>query len=460
MNSIDSPLGAYTPPKPTDPFGSFFHDDLIPRPEGLADITSARRWLEVIGWGLRSDLYTYQQPYGSRGGPRVELEGRGFIQASSYDYLGLIGHREIEAAALDAVRRFGTGTGGVRLLTGTNVLHRELEAEVARTKGTEAAAVFTSGYLATLGGIAALMGPRDRVVLDERAHRSIFDACRLAGVPHATFRHNDVASLERVLQSASTRGRTLVAVEGAYSMDGDVCPLPEIVEVKNRYSAYLMVDEAHSFGVYGASGRGIDEHFGVPTGEVDLWMGSLSKAIPSNGGFLAGRRDLIIYLQHAASPFFFSAALCPAATAAAHEALHVIARERWRIEAVHRNAVRLRSGLQELGFDTGASSGLIVPVIVGSDELAYRAARSLFDRGVIATAVVFPAVQPGSARLRLCATAAQSEREIGCILEAFRSMNQGDRWMAGPGGDGVSSSPRAWEVPLPVERGSHFSSGR
>jgi 8-amino-7-oxononanoate synthase len=438
MNSIDSSSPARTP-RPIDPFGGFFDDGLMPYGKGLLDSTTARRWFDVIVWGLQSDLYTYQQPYGSRGGPRVELEGHTFIQASSYDYLGLIGHREIEAAALDAVRRFGTGTGGVRFLTGTNVLHCELEAEVARMKGTDAAAVFTSGYLATLGAITALLGPRDRIVLDERAHRSIIDACRLAGVPHSTFRHNDVASLEHVLQSEPARRKTLVVVEGAYSMDGNVCPLPEIVEVKNRHGAYLMVDEAHSFGVYGASGRGIDEHFGVPAWEVDLWMGSLSKAIPANGGFLAGRRELIIFLQHAASPFIFSAALCPAATAAALEALHVIAREPWRIEAAHHNADRLRGGLQELGFDTGSSSGPIVPVILGSDELAYRAARSLFDRGVIATAVVFPAVQPGAARLRLCATAAQSEAEINCILEAFRSMCQGDRWLPVPGGDGVSS---------------------
>ncbi|HXY20962.1 MAG TPA: aminotransferase class I/II-fold pyridoxal phosphate-dependent enzyme [Gemmatimonadales bacterium] len=421
-------------PAPVDPFDGFFEDGAgAEAPGGLLDHERARRWLELVGWGSRTGLYTYQIPLDGRCGPHVTVGGRRMLMLSAYDYLGLIGHPAVERAAVEAVRRHGTGSGGVRLLTGTTAAHRELERELAAFKRTPAAVAFSSGYMATLGVVGALLGPDDRVVLDACAHRSVIDACHLARVPFRPFRHNDPAALEEALRRGPRARRTLIVVEGIYSMDGDVCPLPAIVELKRRYGAFLMVDEAHSFGVLGASGRGVDEECGVASSDVDVWMGSLSKAIPSNGGFLAGGRALIYYLQHGAAPFMFSAALCPAAAAAAAESLRVLAAEPERLARLRDNAARLRAGLQETGYDTGASSTPIVPVMLGSDEAAFRTARRLFDLGILASAVIPPAVPHGAARLRLCATAAHARADIDDALEAFAGLRAGHRALAGVG---------------------------
>jgi 7-keto-8-aminopelargonate synthetase-like enzyme len=229
-------------------------------------------------------------------------------------------------------------------------------------------------------------------------------------------------------------GRTLIVVEGAYSMDGDLCPLPDVVELKEKYGAMLLVDEAHSFGVLGASGRGLHEHFGVPASAVDLWMGSLSKAIPANGGFLAASQAMIVYLQHEAAPFMFSAALCPAAAGAAGAALKVIGAEPWRLESLRRNTVKLRDGLEELGFDTGNSVTPIVPVVLNDDVAAYRLSRRLYDEGILATAVVPPAVPLGTARLRLCAMATHTENDLSEAHRAFAAAAvEQERWVTGTG---------------------------
>ena len=414
------------PPAPRQldgPFDGFF-DPKTPWNEeyqGLLEHHTARRWLDEVAWAAREELYTFQQALEGKSGPQVEVRGQTFSMLSSYDYLGLIGHAGIEAAAISAVRKFGTGTGGVRLLTGTNTLHRQLEERLAAFKRTEAAMTFTSGYAANLAVFAALLGPRDLAIVDERIHRSIVDALRMAGVPRATFRHNDPESLEEVLRARSKRrrSRTLIAVEGVYSMDGDICPLPEIVRLKEKYGAFLLVDEAHALGVLGPNGRGLDEHWGVPAEAVDLWTGSLSKTIPANGGYLAGSRQLILYLQHGSAPFMFSAALCPAAAGAALAAIDVIEREPERIRLLWDNAAYLLESLRGHGYDLGTSASPVIPVIAGSLESACRLARHLFDRGFLASAVVFPAVAPGSARLRLCATAAQDRAILEEAAAAF-----------------------------------------
>lgn len=404
-----------------DPFDGFFRDPGPPPvlPEGLLDLPAARRWFSLLSWGEENGLYTYQLPLEGRTGSRVMVLGRSRLMLSCYDYLGLAGHPSVEEAAIAAIRTHGTGTGGVRMLTGTTALHRELEREVADFKGAEAALTFGSGYLANLAVVAALVGPRDRVLLDAHAHRSLHDACILARVPVTIFPHNDTAALERALRRGSPGRRTLIVVDGLYSMDGDACPLPELVELKRRYDAFLLVDEAHALGVLGATGRGVHEHFGIEAKAVDVWTGSLSKAVPSNGGFLAGRRDLIVYLQHASAPFWFSAALAPAAAGAALEALRVARREPERLEALRRNTIRLREGLRARGYDTGDSLSAIVPVMVGEEVAAWKLARRLFDEGVLASAVVHPAVKRGSARLRLCATAGQSSADLDEALDAF-----------------------------------------
>jgi 8-amino-7-oxononanoate synthase len=323
---------------------------------------------------------------------------------------------------MEAIREYGTGTGGVRLLTGTTDLHRQFEAELAAFKGTEAAITFGSGYMANLAIISSLLGPCDRAILDERAHRSVVDACKIARVPVQTFCHNDPSSLQKVLEKKPLGCRTLIVVEGIYSMDGDICPLPEMINLKKRYDAYLMVDEAHSFGVLGRTGRGVDQYFESKTEDVDIWMGSLSKAIPSNGGFIAGPKDLIIYLQHGSAPFMFSAALCPSAIASARQSLQVLKREPERLKKLHHNADFLRSRLKDLGYNTGKSVSPIIPIITADEEIACRLARELFRVGIIATAVIYPAVPRGGARLRLCVTAGHDEESLQQILDGFRTV--------------------------------------
>jgi glycine C-acetyltransferase len=411
---------------PYDPFDGYFTHDghAAAAPGSLLDLAAARRWFEILRRGSEEDLYTYQQPLEGRSGPRVSVNARPALMLASYDYLGLLGCPAVEEAAVAAVRAYGTGTGGVRMLTGTTALHHELEREIAAFKGVAAALTYGAGYLANLAAIGALVGPRDRVIMDARAHRSLHEACVLAGVPVQTFRHNDPATLRRELEREAAGRRTLIVVDGLYSMDGDICPLSEIVALKHEFGAFLLVDEAHSLGVLGESGRGVHEHFGLPADVVDIWTGSLSKAIPANGGYLAGSRALVIYLQHGTAPFWFSAALCPAAVGAALEALRVLQREPARLGRLRRNAALLRDGLRSRGYDTGASAGPIIPVIVGTNDAAWRLARRLFDRGVIAPAVVYPAVPLDTARLRLCATAAQSQAHLDEALAAFEGARE------------------------------------
>ncbi len=404
------------------PLNNGLYTETRSSPNGLLDIANAKRWFNVIEWGCKNNLYTCQQAIERKSGPRVRLRGQEFLMISSYDYLGLIGHAEIEQAAIEAIREYGTGTGGVRLLTGTTDLHRQFEAELATFKGSEATITFSSGYMANLAIISSLLGPCDRAILDERAHRSVVDACKVARVPVQTFSHNEPSSLQKALEKKPLGGRTLIVIEGIYSMDGDICPLPEIINLKKKYEAYLMVDEAHSFGVLGPTGRGVDQYFGSKPEDVDIWMGSLSKAIPSNGGFIAGPQDLIIYLQHGSAPFMFSAALCPSAIASARQSVQILKREPERLRKLHHNADFLRSRLRNLGYNTGKSASPIIPIITGDEETACRLARELFRVGIIATAVIYPAVPRGGARLRLCVTAGHDEQSLREILDGFRTV--------------------------------------
>jgi 8-amino-7-oxononanoate synthase len=397
----------------------------VPHPTSgsLLDIPAAARWFETLHWGCQTGLYNYQEPFEEHRGARVNMRGRSILSLSGYDYLGLAGHAAVKAAACSAVEAYGTGTTGVRMLTGTIPLHRELECAIATFKRVEASLTFSSGYLANLAAIGALVGQRDRVLIDELAHRSLRDACVLARVPFATFRHNDLTSLRNALADGQVR-RTLIVVDGCYSMDGDVCPLPQLVQLKDEFGAFLLVDEAHAFGTLGQTGRGVDEHYGIAPSEVDIWTGSLSKAVPSNGGFVAGSLELVVFLQHAAAPYWFSAALSPASAGAALGAIRVLEREPERVVSLQENASRLRSGLVERGYDVGMSATPIVPVLTGGDEAAWQLARRLLDHGVFTSPVVHPAVPRGAARLRLCATAAMTAADLGEAFTAFETVRE------------------------------------
>ena len=383
-----------------------------------------RRVFETTAFACEHNAYPFQIPLEGRTGPQIQADGHSMLMLSSYDYLGLIGDPRINAAAIEAIRKYGTGTGGARLLTGTTDEHILMEQDLAEYKGTEAAITFSSGYMANVAVLGALLGPADRVIMDALCHRSLTDACRFAGVQLQRFRHNDMASLRQELDNGAQANRTLVITDGVFSMDGDVCHLPEILEVKREYGFYLLVDESHASGVLGATGRGTDEHFGIPTDAVDIWTGSLAKSIPSTGGFAAVSREMAIFLQHSASPFIFSAALSPAAVAAIREGLAVLKLEPERVARIKQNADFLRSGLCSLGYDTGLSETAVIPVIMNDETTTGFFARRLRDHGVLATPVLFPAVPQDSARLRLCVTAAHTQSDLEYALEVFEKMAQ------------------------------------
>jgi glycine C-acetyltransferase len=370
--------------------------------------------------GLREvDLYFYNQPVTElRGGARVQVKGREMGMFASYSYLGLIGHPRINAAAQEAVAQFGTGTHGVRTLAGTLDLHSSLEETIANFKGTEAAITYTSGYATNLTVISTLVGRGDYVISDKLNHASIVDGCLMSGAHFLRFRHNDMEQLEERLQQVPAGAAKLVVADAVFSMDGDVIDFPRMVELCRQHNAWLMIDEAHSVGVLGKTGRGIEEHFGMEN-VIDVKMGTLSKTIPSVGGYVAGRKDLIEYLRHASRAYIFSAALPPAQAAAAREAFRVILDEPWRIQKLCANTEQFIKGLQARGFDTLHTQTAIVPVICGTDERAFAMTRFAQHQDVFVLPVVSPAVPPGLARLRATITAAHEPEEIEHAMDVI-----------------------------------------
>ena len=358
---------------------------------------------------------------------RVVTQNYGeMIMLGSYSYLGLIGHPKINEAAKAAVDHYGTGTHGVRLLAGSLVLHDELEARIAAFKQTEAAITFSSGYATNVATIASLLRRGDTVLCDKLTHASIVDGCLLAQAKFVRFRHNDMNHLERRLQEVEGNGRILVVADAVFSMDGDIINLPEMSRLCRQYGAYLMMDEAHSIGVLGEEGHGIEEHFNMPPDCVDIKMGTLSKTIPSAGGYVAGNHELITFLKHEARAFIFSAAIPPASAAAAKAAFDVIEEEVWRVQKLQANYDHFAGRLRTEGFDLLYSETAIVPVICGSTERAALLAKYCRDRGIFVQAVVSPVVPEGLARLRCCVSAAHRMDDINycadTIIEGGRQL--------------------------------------
>lgn len=387
-------------------------------------VESALDWriaevVKRVEWGKEEGLYYYLQPVEKIDGARVWVDGKPKLMFATYSYLGLLNHPKINQAARAAIEQFGTGTHGVRLLGGTLTLHRELEERIARFKGTDDAITYSSGYVTNVSTISTLVGRNDAVICDKWDHASIVDGCLLSRAEFLRFRHNDMADLERCLIKTQDKQSRLVVVDAVYSMDGDITPLPEVVELCRRYHARLMVDEAHSLGVLGENGRGIEEHFGME-GAVDIKMGTLSKTIPAIGGYVAADRDTITYLKHTARGFVFSASLPPAICAAAIAAFEVMEEEGPALRAkLQRNVEHFISGLKALGFNTGCTQTPIIPVIVGSDENAIYMTKLLQDNGVFALPVLPPAVPVGTSRIRANVTAAHTKEDIDTALEAF-----------------------------------------
>lgn len=329
------------------------------------------------------DLYFYLEVIEDLRGAKVLVRGYGeMLMLSSYSYLGLLRHPDIEQAAKQAIDEFGTGTHGVRLLAGTTPLHVGLEETIAKFKQTEAAVVFSSGYVTNLSALSALVGRGDYVIGDKLNHASLVDGCLFSGATFMRFRHNDMNSLRKRLQSLPKQANKLVVADAVFSMDGDIFNLPDAVDICRRHGAYLMIDEAHSLGVLGATGHGIEEHFGLEPSSINVKMGTLSKTIPSVGGYIAGSEKLVELLKHNGRGFVYSAALPPAQVAAAHEAFRVIEREQWRLQRLTENSNYFRESLNAMGFNTLNSQTAIVPVICGETQTAGRVARHCQKSGV------------------------------------------------------------------------------
>jgi 8-amino-7-oxononanoate synthase len=364
-----------------------------------------------------ADMYCYYRAIESAQEPEVVVGGRTLVMLGSNNYLGLTNHPKVKEAAILAVRRYGTGCAGSRLLNGTLDLHEALEEKLARFVGKPAAVTFSTGFQVNLGTISCLLDRGDAVYLDKQDHACIIEAARLSFARVRKFAHNDPEELRRLMAAdRSARGR-LVVVDGVFSMEGDIAPLPKIVAAARDFQAAIMVDDAHGLGVLGARGRGTVEHFGLED-EVHLIMGTFSKSLASIGGFIAGEQSVIAHIRHTARSLIFSAALAPASAAAAGAAVDIIEREPERREQLWRNARFLKGGLSSLGFSTGDSETPVIPIIVGDDDRAFAMTRRLDEEGVFVNPVISPATPPGRALLRTSCMATHTEAHLSRALEA------------------------------------------
>ncbi|MFN3322019.1 MAG: glycine C-acetyltransferase [Bryobacteraceae bacterium] len=349
--------------------------------------------------------------------PVSRFDGREVINLASNNYLGLTNHPKLVEAALDATRKFGVGSGAVRTISGTMSLHMELERRIAEFKKVEACVVFQSGFAANAGTVSAILGQQDHIISDELNHASIIDGCRLSRAKIHVFPHRDSAAAGRKLDEIKDLpGRKLLITDGVFSMDGDIGPLPGLVEIAEKYGAIMMVDDAHASGVLGRAGRGTVDHFGLH-GRVDIQVGTLSKAIGVLGGYVCGSRDLIGYLYHRARPFLFSTSHPPAVAAACLAAFDLLENEPERIENLWNNTRYFKGELARLGFQTGESETPITPILVGEAHTAHEFSRQLFDEGLLATGIGFPTVPKGKARIRLIVTATHTREQLDRALE-------------------------------------------
>lgn len=390
--------------------------------EGMSDIfgkcynyTTAR---EVMATGY----YPYFHPLTENEGTEAVFQGRRLIMCGSNNYLGLTTHPRVRQAAIEAIQRFGTSCTGSRFVNGTLELHVQLEKELAEFVGKQAALVFTTGMQVNLGTISSLVGRGEFVVLDKEDHASIVDGAKLSWGETKRFHHNDLASLEQVLAKLPEDKGRLVVVDGLYSMGGDLAPLPEIIPICQKYGARLMVDDAHSTGVFG-NGRGTAAHFGV-TDQVDLIMSTFSKSFASVGGFIAGDEDVIHFIKHHARALIFSASVSPANAAAALEALHIMRDEPEHAQRALANGEYMRQGMRQIGLDIGQSVSPIVPIYVRDDLRTLVAWKMLIDAGVFTNPVVSPAVPEGSQLLRTSYMATHTKDQLDRVLEMYASVGK------------------------------------
>jgi 8-amino-7-oxononanoate synthase len=369
-----------------------------------------------------SGIYPYFIPLDENEGTEVIYNGRNVIMCGSNNYLGLTTHPKVRQAALDATMRYGTSCTGSRFLNGNMALHEKLEAEMADWVGKEAALVFSTGMQVNLGTISAIVGRGDIVILDKEDHASIVDGAFLSGGKIERYRHNDMDHLQRVLESLPEDRGKLMVIDGLFSMEGDIAPLPELVPLCKRYGVRLMVDDAHAMGVLGG-GRGTAAHYDM-TDDVDLIMSTFSKSFASLGGFIAGEHDVVDYIKHHARSLIFSASIPPANAATALAALEVMREEPERIARVNEIADKMRKAYQGLGFNTGDSVTPVIPIIIGDDEMTFMTWKLLFENGVFVNPVISPAVSPGRQLLRTSYMATHTDEQLDRVLSIFEMVGK------------------------------------
>ena len=383
--------------------------------EKCSKFTAAK---EAIAGGY----YPYFIPLTENEGTEAVFQGHRLIMCGSNNYLGLTTHPKVRQAALDAIQRFGTSCTGSRFLNGTIELHEQLERELAEFVGKEAALVFSTGMQTNLGTISSIVSRDDVVVLDKQDHASIVDGAKLSWGKTLRYRHNDMADLDRVLKQAGQDVGILVVVDGLFSMEGDIAPLPEIIPLCKKYGARLMVDDAHATGVLGG-GRGTAAHFNM-TKEVDLIMSTFSKSFASLGGFIAGDDVIVQYIKHHARSMIFSASIPPANAAAALAALHVMQAEPERIQRLDEIATFMRKEYRGLGFDIGKSETPVIPIHIGDDFRTMTIWKELFDAGIFVNPVISPAVPEGSQLLRTSYMATHTDMQMSRVLETFAKVGK------------------------------------
>ncbi len=387
----------------------------MPRPPSLG---SAERYEEIRLMRQAAEMLKIEDPFFNQhdgiAGATTRIVGKDFINFASYNYLDLNGAPNVMAAAKAAIDLYGTSVSASRIVSGERPLHRELEREIANIYNTDDAVVMVSGHATNVTVIGCLLGAGDFVVHDSLSHNSIVEGTILSGAHRTSFPHNDLEALDRILGALRPRYKqALVIVEGHYSMDGDIPDLAGLVQVVRRHRASLMVDEAHSLGVLGATGSGIAEHAGVDPSEIDLWMGTLSKSLAGCGGYVAGRRDLVDFLKFTAPGFVYSVGMPPPIAAAALEALRIMRREPERVRALAANATRFLHRARAAGLNTGMSIGsAIVPIIIGSSIAAVRISHALSQRGINVQPIIHPAVPERSARLRFFIACSHTPQQI------------------------------------------------
>jgi 8-amino-7-oxononanoate synthase len=365
------------------------------------------------------NAYYYLRELNSSTDANIIYKNKTMINYASNNYLGLANHPKVVEAAITAIKKYGVGTGGSRILCGTLDLHNKLEQKIARIKGAESAAVFTTGYMTNLGLISTLIGPKDVVIIDKKSHASIIDGSILSKGRIITFIHNDMSSLETKLKSIPKDKNILITTDGVFSMDGDIAPVPRIIELAKRNNASVMIDEAHSFGVIGKTGRGIQEYYSLKSG-IDINIGTMSKSLGSLGGYVTGSKLLIDCLKQSSRSFIFATSLPAAIIAAASAALDIIMDSPELVQSLWKNINHIKKGLNDLGYNTGNSNSAIIPVIIGDETKTNLIARFLEENGIFANPVSYPAVAKKKEMIRISMMATHTEGEINKTLDIFR----------------------------------------